>query len=510
MKSSASSTLSTRLLIWTWLITAVSTFIYTGITLWGEYTEDRQKIYNQISIIQKSWSASLSNSTWSLDRNMLEIQLKGLKQLDGISYISIYDNVELISSKGERSSPNSTLYKIPLVNDNSPVGHLEVELGLSALKEKYVSKATWTLIYQGIKSSIVSIILFLIFESLVTRHLKNLIISIKNSDSNEDGTPYTIPNKKNRNDEIDTLLKKLNEKKKLASDASIKLSALNLNLESQVKERTTELFEKNISLEESVERLTKMQQKLIAQQKLLSLNEIAKALAHELRNPLNLIINSVIMIDEIISELKQSNPDDDHFSKTEVALKIITNNSNRIDKLIAKMNSLYAVNSALENTKHEMSITDEISDIVKFYTNSAELAQGGKISFSLNLPTQLEKIYFIPSDFKTIMTSIIDNSIHFLKEKQSNLEVNFFPRIDIDVNQTGTITTIILRDNGPGIPNDKLDRIFEPFYTTKKGSLGAGLGLSMVADIVSRNGAEIQVKSAVDSFTAFILHIPNK
>lgn len=503
------SSLSKRLLLYTWLTTAIATMFFTIVTIGTEYAEDRKKIFNQIDVIKKSWADSIANSAWSLDETMLQAQLKGLSQLEGVSYVHIFDQKGTVSSIGQRNPEESRIYIIELNKHDRKVGTMEIQLDLDSLNAKYIGKAVKTLILQALKASLVTLLLFYIFENTVTRHLHSLILAIKKKENRKEESEYVIPNKVKMGDEIDILLEKLNENRSLAIQSQKKLSKLNANLEDQVKERTEELNLKNQALEESLDQLTKAQQQILAQQKVLSLNELAKALAHELRNPLNLITNSLIIIEQNMDDRNIQFSTSDQENDVNTAISIIKNNGDRIDKLIKKMNGLYSESTKSElTTSNETDIKEEATRIVKFFEGAAQLNPNNKVRFYIhtNLSEQLALIS--PSDFKVILNSLIENAVFFLNEKAEKSQSEYLPRLDVDLDQVGDFFTITVRDNGPGIPPENLSKVLDPFFTTKSGTLGSGLGLALVADLVQKHSGQIQIKSVLDSYTAIIVQLP--
>lgn len=509
MNSMIPSSLSKRLLLYTWLTTAIATMLFTLVAIGTDYVSDRKRILSQVNIIEKSWADSIANSVWSLDDVMLETQLKGLSQLEGVSYIHVFDSKGTIQVVGKKNPLAERTHMIELSKQDRKVGALEIQLDLGGLNSRYIGIALKTLLLQAIKASLVTLLLFYIFESTVTKHLQSLIVSIKAREDSGDESDYIIEGKETKGDEIDVLVKKLNESRSLAIETQKKLFKLNANLEEQVKQRTIELNQKNSALEESIEQLTKAQQQILAQQKVLSLNELAKALAHELRNPLNLITNSLMIIEQNLQEDDVRFQNQQHKADVDTAIDIIKNNGTRIDKLIKKMNSLYSDSNKLPTPEsRQTNILNEAKKITQLFEETAQLNPHNKVQFFVHSNIQDTFADISTSDFNVILNSLLDNSVFFLNEKCAKSHPDYRPRLDVDIDQIGDFFTLTVRDNGPGISSENLDKVLDPFFTTKTGTLGSGLGLPLVADLVQKYSGQIQIKSVLDSYTAVIIQLP--
>jgi len=99
------------------------------------------------------------------------------------------------------------------------------------------------------------------------------------------------------------------------------------------------------------------------------------------------------------------------------------------------------------------------------------------------------------------MINLIINAMHALQAKGDTLRIQTRP-----ARQPGVCISV--RDNGPGIPQRNMRQVFEPFYTTKDGKKGSGLGLYIVSSIVAQNGGEIDLKSEPGKFTEFVVFLP--
>ncbi|MGN6645827.1 MAG: sensor histidine kinase [Cytophaga sp.] len=142
------------------------------------------------------------------------------------------------------------------------------------------------------------------------------------------------------------------------------------------------------------------------------------------------------------------------------------------------------------------SILNDVFEELSFF----EQAGAMKKTIRINTPFHL---YSDPYRIKTILNNLISNSFKYCRIEEVQ------PSIDIDISSTKKSTIILIKDNGIGIPAEYLDHVFEMFYRASNQSTGSGLGLYIVKEMVEKLGGTISVKSRVNSFTQFLIEIPN-
>lgn len=294
-------------------------------------------------------------------------------------------------------------------------------------------------------------------------------------------------------------------------------------LEIKVERRTFELREKNEQLEHTLEKLTAAQKQMIAQEKLAYLGSLAAGIAHEIRNPLNFVNNfariSVELTEEIIEELEPQleyleeesvEEINDIFEELKESIADISSHGQRIEKIIQGM-LMHAQN---DETGHR-----ESTDINALLKESVELVyhslKARDKSFEMTLETDYDnsigELYVVPQYISRAFLNILTNACDAAYAKQKKIGDSFVPLVIVKtVNLEGGIE-IHIRDNGVGISDEFIDKIFNPFFTTKPPGEGTGLGLSIAYDtIVAAHQGDIQVKSEVDSHTEFIIFLPKK
>lgn len=287
-----------------------------------------------------------------------------------------------------------------------------------------------------------------------------------------------------------------------------KLEDYSHNLEKRVYSRTKELNEKNTQLEETLQQIKEMQKKLIQQEKLVSMATVSKGIAAEMRNPLNYILNFASLSNTLLNEVKDEMPN------CKEQLDLIETNLNKIREHSKKADEI--ITTILEQSR-ESEAQREPTDINKLIRDYADLVYYNYYKkdplFSLTLETDYDesigKIEVVPQNLGRVIYNIIDNACYATDAKKKERGSNYSPSVSIKTKNGEDSVTIIIRDNGSGIPPEILTRVFSPFLTTKPAGKSAGMGLSISHDIVVQDhGGTIDIKSELGEFTEVTIKLP--
>ena len=293
---------------------------------------------------------------------------------------------------------------------------------------------------------------------------------------------------------------------KLSREKESILSKQNETLEQQVKERTA-------SLNQSLEELKATQSQLIQSEKMASLGELTAGIAHEIQNPLNFVNNfsevSTELIDEMNEELEKGDLEEAKAISNDIKqnLEKINHHGKRADGIVKGM-----LQHSRKNTGEK-----ELTDINKLADEYFRLAYHGLRAKDKSFNAQLETDYddsiktvnMIPQDIGRVILNLITNAFYAVDEKKSNSEsIDFKPTVSVSTKKLKDTIEIIIKDNGNGIPKDILDKIFQPFFTTKPTGKGTGLGLSMSYDIIRAHNGKLQVESNDKEGTIFTVSLP--
>lgn len=281
-------------------------------------------------------------------------------------------------------------------------------------------------------------------------------------------------------------------------------------LETKVLERTKELHNRNEELQQALLTIKNVQQQMIQQEKLASLGLLTSGIAHELKNPLNFVINFSQIAQEFVTELKGDLEKSNTCSMSTLqelseAIAKVDTHGKRADNIIQAM--LVQVHpSATQAEKVNLNaLIDQALQLI--YQTYLKKEPHFKVTFTKACDPALPPIEGYPGDLLRVFVNIFDNSYYALLEKMHR-DPSFLPTIQVRTWSDKGFVYAILRDNGTGIPSDLIEKIFDPFFTTKPTGLGTGLGLSVVYDIITKqHGGTLTVQSKLGEFTEFTLKL---
>ena len=285
------------------------------------------------------------------------------------------------------------------------------------------------------------------------------------------------------------------------------------------------LQEQKQKVENTLNELKSTQALLIQSEKMASLGELTAGIAHEIQNPLNFVNNFSEVNTELIDEAGEE-MDKGNISEAKIILNDIKENEQKINHHGKRADAI--VKGMLQHSSSG-SGKKEPTDINKLADEYLRLAFHGlrakDKSFNATMKTDFDKsignINIIPQDIGRVILNLITNAFYAVQQKQKETpgkEVTPFqkvsplyePTISISTKKMGDKIEIRVTDNGNGIPQKILDKIFQPFFTTKPTGQGTGLGLSLSYDIVKAHGGELKVETKEGEGTAFIIHLPTK
>jgi len=292
------------------------------------------------------------------------------------------------------------------------------------------------------------------------------------------------------------------------------LSAQNETLEKQVTERTAELSR-------SLKDLKETQAQLIQREKMASLGELTAGIAHEIQNPLNFVNNFSEVNKELLEEMNEEIDNGNTAAIKAIANDVIYNQE-KIAEHGKRADSI--VKGMLQHSRSSGGIK-EPTDINKLADEYFRLAHHGfrakdkssNITMKTDFDESIGNINIIPQDIGRVVLNLINNAFYAVDEKRKQNLNGYEPTVTVSTKKTnarpddpvgrGKIE-IKVKDNGNGVPQKVLDKIFQPFFTTKPTGQGTGLGLSLSYDIVKAHGGELKVETKENDGSTFIIVIP--
>jgi signal transduction histidine kinase len=293
---------------------------------------------------------------------------------------------------------------------------------------------------------------------------------------------------------------------------SFGIAALVLALAGVIYYRFKSKQKANIRLEQTLTELQTTQKQLIQSEKMASLGELTAGIAHEIQNPLNFVNNFSEINKELLAEAFEELGKGD----IEEAKSILNDVSVNEEKINHHGKRADAIVKGMMQHSRTSGLIKEPTDINQLADEYLRLAYHGlrakDNSFNATLHTDFDEsignINIIPQDIGRVVLNIVNNAFHSVNEKKKSGVENYEPVVSIDTRKDGGNVLISVKDNGNGIPQKILDKIFQPFFTTKPTGQGTGLGLSLSYDIVKAHGGEIKVKSEEGVGSEFIIQIP--
>ncbi len=299
----------------------------------------------------------------------------------------------------------------------------------------------------------------------------------------------------------------------LAGLAAISLIAFFLYRNNrQEKKARKQLLNKNAVIEQTLANLKSTQSQLIQSEKMASLGELTAGIAHEIQNPLNFVNNFSEVNTELIQELVEE-VDKGNTSEVKAIAKDIKENEQKINHHGKRADSI--VKGMLQHSQSS-SGKKVPTDINKLADEYSRLAYHGirakDKSFNATLKTDFDKsignINIIPQDIGRVILNLINNAFYAVDEKKKQEADGGEPTVSVSTKKINGKVEISVRDNGKGIPQKVLDKIFQPFFTTKPTGQGTGLGLSLSYDIVKAHGGELKVETKEGEGAEFIIQLP--
>ncbi|MEO6814023.1 MAG: ATP-binding protein [Ginsengibacter sp.] len=291
-------------------------------------------------------------------------------------------------------------------------------------------------------------------------------------------------------------------------------------------------------IEKAYSELKATQAQLIQSEKMASLGELTAGIAHEIQNPLNFVNNFSEVNKEMLEELKAERlkPKGERDEQTETdIINDVIENSEKINHHGKRAGDI--VKGMLQHSRSGTGVK-EPTDINALCDEYLRLSYHGlrakDKSFNAIMKTDFDKsigqVNIIPQEIGRVLLNLFNNAFYACTERSRsavNEQINqnlisnskevtpfekvsplYEPTVSVTTKKSGNSVLITVSDNGNGIPQKIVDKIFQPFFTTKPTGQGTGLGLSLSYDIVKAHGGEIKVESQERKGTEFIIQLP--
>jgi len=286
------------------------------------------------------------------------------------------------------------------------------------------------------------------------------------------------------------------------------------------KSRERELAQAK-EIEKAYTELKATQSQLIQSEKMASLGELTAGIAHEIQNPLNFVNNfaeiNMELVDEMQEELRAGNIEDAIEISNDIKdnQQKINHHGKRAEAIVKGMLQHSRSNSGQKEPTDINALADEYFRLA--YHGLRAKDKSFNVSMESEFDDSIGLINLVPQEIGRVILNLITNAFYAcnergkasnnLDEKKSGLEVKYQPTVWVKTMRNGNEVHVSIKDNGGGIPKSVVDKIFQPFFTTKPTGQGTGLGLSMSYDIVKAHGGSLKVETEEGVGTEFVIRL---
>ena len=300
------------------------------------------------------------------------------------------------------------------------------------------------------------------------------------------------------------------------------LEAQRLNL---VEMLATELQEKNEAMQKVVDELQAAQNQIVMREKLAALGELTAGVAHEIKNPLNFVKNFSESSKELVEELGEivedkSLSEDEREEEIKSISEMLIGN---FDRILEHGNRAVRIVNDMLRMGRDSGASQE-TEINQLVDQHAKLAYHGarasiedfQIKLDMDLDPNVGTAIVVSQEIGRVILNMVGNSCYAVHEKRMSLKeaagegnpIDYKPELKVRTEMVDDRILITIRDNGSGIPASLVEKVFNPFFTTKPTDQGTGLGLAMSSDIIQKHGGSISVNSEEGEFTEMKVEIP--
>jgi signal transduction histidine kinase len=267
-----------------------------------------------------------------------------------------------------------------------------------------------------------------------------------------------------------------------------------------------------LQVENTLLDLKKTQKQLIQAEKMASLGQLTAGIAHEIQNPLNFINNFSEVNTELITEMKQEITKGNFEAVSVLADDLkehqekITNHGNRAASIVKGMLQHTRNRRGQKEPTNINALCDEYLRLSYHGLRAKDKDFNAKMQ--TNLDDSIGSIDVVPQEIGSVLLNLFNNAFYAVNEKKEKLNGTFEPMVSLITKKENEKVIIKVIDNGLGIPQSSVDKIFQPFYTTKPPGQGTGLGLSLSYDVIKAHDGTIKVETKENEGTVMIVELP--
>ena len=273
-------------------------------------------------------------------------------------------------------------------------------------------------------------------------------------------------------------------------------------------------------LREAHDELGRMQERLVAQEKLAALGELVSGVAHEISNPLSFVKNFsegsqelCVQLSEMISEYREQMTEEDQEYLDEILVDLndslgrVQTNGGRALAIVERMRGLGVTGGVLESAELNTAVSRAVRMSCESFIRDWPEFQVEPV---LDLDPSAGKVEMVQRDFGEAVANLVSNACYAMQLRGRSAGDGYRPELLVSTLRIDGGLEVRVRDNGTGITEDVLGHIFNPFFSTRDGVLGTGLGLPISQDILRRIGGYLTVDTVPGDYTEFLVELPVK
>jgi len=276
------------------------------------------------------------------------------------------------------------------------------------------------------------------------------------------------------------------------------------------------LQQQKAKVETTLQELRTTQAQLIQSEKMASLGELTAGIAHEIQNPLNFVNNFSEVNKELIEEVKSEKLKDKSERDDEVENQLLNDIEQNLEKISYHGKRADAIVKGMLQHSRTSSGQKELTDINALCDEYLRLAYHGlrakdktfKAEIKTDFDNSVGKLNIVLQDIGRVILNLINNAFYAVNERWNADGERSEAVVCVSTKKLDGKILISVKDNGNGIPKNIVDKVFQPFFTTKPTGLGTGLGLSLAYDTIKAHGGEIKIKTREGEGSEFTVELP--
>lgn len=496
--------LGRKVLVFILFVSSILSLFATAVQLYNDYRYDVSEIELEFLAIESSHLDSLALNLWDFQDKAVEQQIAGIESLPFIHYVKLSTPQGAVYDVGEARTQGDVSQTFSITYKDQSIGQLQVDANYQDIYEKLWQKAWVILLTQFIKTLLAALAIVAIVYWFITRHIYKIAdYATDFSLSNLDEVLELDGNRKNK-DELDGLVDALNTMRlilknefQLRVESEKQLNEFNRHLELKIRQRTQEL-------EDSLEQLKETQRTLVQSEKMVALGQLVAGIAHEINTPLGISVTANSVMLENFKHIAES-IEKETLTKLELERFLAEQNdtSHMLQRNLQRSVELIkSFKSVAVNQSNDSLLRCNIGQLVNEVLATVQtMFKTKNYQINIDIPEGMHLLTY-PGAWTQILTNLLMNShIHGFENKTEG-------KINISVQREGERYKLIYQDNGSGIPENILDRVFDPFVTTKRGKGGSGLGLNILFNLVfEKLDGSVKVENLTEG-CQFILDCP--